>query len=191
MPSKRKRTELVALPWRSQKASINFFSCVLRLILKKTSLLLSVTLMLRCSLLPLSPPSGLGGADPASLSDMVLAVVLVAWMGREGCVERVSECREEAERELEVRGRSGAGCGLLLLLLVLLREKEEDEDVWGRCGKRTRKTVEVATRGEVKRLCALGWAGPPGDTAAVAVPTYVHTYCATVAWLPASSWCQS
>ena len=51
LPSKRKRTELGALPCLSQKASINFFKAVVRLILKKTSLLLSVTLMLRCSLI--------------------------------------------------------------------------------------------------------------------------------------------
>lgn len=51
VPSKRKRTELVDLPWRSQKADMSFSSLVLRLILKKTSLLLSDTLMLRCSLL--------------------------------------------------------------------------------------------------------------------------------------------
>lgn len=49
VPSKRNRTELVAFPWRSQKAPINFSSFVVRLILKKTSLLLSVTLMFRCS----------------------------------------------------------------------------------------------------------------------------------------------
>ena len=49
VPSKRKRTVDICLPWRSQNASISFFSCVERLILKKTSLLLSVTLMLRCS----------------------------------------------------------------------------------------------------------------------------------------------
>lgn len=49
-PSNRKRTELMFLPCRSQKAFMSFSSLVLRLILKKTSLLLSVTLMLRCSL---------------------------------------------------------------------------------------------------------------------------------------------
>ena len=57
VPSKRKRTLVGALPLLSQKASISFFNCVVRLILKKISLLLSVTLMLRCSL---SPPSGRG-----------------------------------------------------------------------------------------------------------------------------------
>ena len=50
LPSNRKRTELGDLPCLSQKASINFLRIVVRLILKKTSLLLSVTLMFRCSL---------------------------------------------------------------------------------------------------------------------------------------------
>lgn len=61
VPSNRKRTVDICFPWRSQKASISFFSCVVRLILKKTSLLLSVTLMFRCSV---------AGAAP-SLSDMM------------------------------------------------------------------------------------------------------------------------
>jgi hypothetical protein len=68
LPSKRNRTEFGALPCRSQKASINFLSCVDRLILKNTSLLLSVTLMLRCS-----EATGVSGFSPAgdpSLSDM-------------------------------------------------------------------------------------------------------------------------
>lgn len=58
VPSKRKRTDEKFLPWRSQKASMSFLSWVVRLILKKTSLLLSVTLMLRCSgcIEPSSPP---------------------------------------------------------------------------------------------------------------------------------------
>ena len=51
-PSNRNRTEAGDLPCRSQKAVISFSSLVLRLILKKTSLLLSVTLMFRCSLAP-------------------------------------------------------------------------------------------------------------------------------------------
>ena len=51
VPSKRNRTEVMALPWRSQKAAMSFSSFVLRLILKKTSLLLSVTLIFRCSAL--------------------------------------------------------------------------------------------------------------------------------------------
>lgn len=50
-PSKRNRTVDGAFPWRSQKAFISFERAVVRLILKKTSLLLSVTLMFRCSLL--------------------------------------------------------------------------------------------------------------------------------------------
>lgn len=61
VPSNRKRTVDICFPWRSQKASISFLSCVVRLILKKTSLLLSVTLMFRCSV---------AGAAP-SLSDMM------------------------------------------------------------------------------------------------------------------------
>jgi hypothetical protein len=43
LPSNKKWTELGALPCLSQKASINFLRIVVRLILKKTSLLLSVT----------------------------------------------------------------------------------------------------------------------------------------------------
>lgn len=65
LPSKRKRTELGALPCLSQKASINFFRAVVRLILKNTSLLLSVTLMLRCSV---TWPSGFSGAPGLPLS---------------------------------------------------------------------------------------------------------------------------
>lgn len=61
VPSNRKRTVDICFPWRSQKASMSFLSCVVRLILKKTSLLLSVTLMFRCSV---------AGAAP-SLSDIM------------------------------------------------------------------------------------------------------------------------
>lgn len=61
LPSKRNRTELGALPCLSQKASINFFNWVERLILKKTSLLLSVTLMFKCS------ETGTSGFSPAGL----------------------------------------------------------------------------------------------------------------------------
>ena len=53
-PSKRKRTLAMFLPWRSQKAFMSLLSWVVRLILKKTSLLLSVTLMFRCSCCPSS-----------------------------------------------------------------------------------------------------------------------------------------
>ena len=73
LPSKRKRTEVGALPCLSQKASINFFRAVVRLILKKTSLLLSVTLMLRCSL---TWPSGFSGAPGLPFSsdpDMLMS----------------------------------------------------------------------------------------------------------------------
>ena len=48
-PSNKNRTLCSDLPCRSQKASINFLSWVVRLILKKTSLFESVTLMFRCS----------------------------------------------------------------------------------------------------------------------------------------------
>lgn len=78
-PSKRNRTLAMFFPWRSQKAFISLLSCVVRLILKKTSLLLSVTLMLRCSCWP---SSGLGCmGDP--LSDM-LARVAIEMGGRGG-----------------------------------------------------------------------------------------------------------
>lgn len=61
------------LPWRSQKAFINLSSLVERLILKKTSLLLSVTLIFRCSTPP--PGASLRSAlgEPFSwLSDILL-----------------------------------------------------------------------------------------------------------------------
>ena len=62
-PSKRKRTEEGALPCRSQKAFMSLESAVVRLILKKTSLLLSVTLMFRCSLLGWSSGLALAPGD--------------------------------------------------------------------------------------------------------------------------------
>ena len=67
-PSYRNRTLDGVLPLLSQNASINFLSCVVRLILKKTSLLPSVTLMLRCS----GCSSGFGcGGGVGSLSDIL------------------------------------------------------------------------------------------------------------------------
>jgi len=68
-PSNKKRTVDSCFPCRSQKAFINFSSFVDLLILKKTSLLLSVTLMFKCSV-------GGGGASwpplgECSFSDMV------------------------------------------------------------------------------------------------------------------------
>lgn len=63
-PSKRKRTELTVLPWRSQKAPMSFSSLVDFFILKKTSLLLSVTLMFRCSVC--AGASGRSAGDPFS-----------------------------------------------------------------------------------------------------------------------------
>lgn len=72
-PSKRNRTDCSVLPCRSQNAFINFSSLVERLILKNTSLLLSVTLMLRCSA-PAGACSAFG--EPFSwLSDIVVVVV--------------------------------------------------------------------------------------------------------------------
>lgn len=59
-PSKRNRTDAGVLPCRSQNAVMSFSSFVLRLILKNTSLLLSVTLMFRCSV-----GGGGGAASPA------------------------------------------------------------------------------------------------------------------------------
>lgn len=76
VPSNRKRTEVRAFPWRSQKAVMSFSSLVLRLILKKTSLLLSVTLMLRCSVggcsLP-PPPLPVAPGAPFSLSPDIVS----------------------------------------------------------------------------------------------------------------------
>jgi hypothetical protein len=69
LPSNRNRTELGALPCRSQNASISFFSAVVLLILKKTSLLLSVTLMFRCSLTAWA--SGFSGAGLPLSSDIL------------------------------------------------------------------------------------------------------------------------
>lgn len=79
LPSKRKRTELGAFPCRSQKASISFLRAVVRLILKKTSLLLSVTLILRCSLAPVEA-SGFSCAPGLPFSsdpDMAVKSVVV------------------------------------------------------------------------------------------------------------------
>lgn len=55
-----------------------------------------------------------------------------------------------AERECE-----DAVGGWVWFAGAAVRE-EGEEDAWMRCGKRMRKRMEVATRGEVKRLCALG-----------------------------------
>jgi len=69
-PSNRNRTDELALPWRSQKAVMSLSSFVLRLILKKTSLLLSVTLMFRCSGAA-GPSAGAVGAPFSPLSDIL------------------------------------------------------------------------------------------------------------------------
>jgi hypothetical protein len=68
-PSNKKRTVDNCFPCLSQKAFINFSNLVDLLILKKTSLLLSVTLIFKCSV-------GGGGASwpplgECSFSDMV------------------------------------------------------------------------------------------------------------------------
>lgn len=83
-PSNKKRTEDAALPWRSQKAFMSLERAVVRLILKKTSLLLSVTLMLRCSDRGWS--SGLPPAPgDCSWSDMVIEVGVVDRFGYGSC----------------------------------------------------------------------------------------------------------
>lgn len=76
VPSKRKRTELGDFPWRSQKAVMSFWSLVERLILKKTSLLLSDTLMLRCML------SAAGASAGLPFSDMLGGCGLFSRRGR-------------------------------------------------------------------------------------------------------------
>lgn len=70
---------------------MSLFNWVERLILKNTSLLLSVTLMLRCSE-PASPPSGLGGAESA-LSDIIEVVIVVVYVRVEFVVVTESERR--------------------------------------------------------------------------------------------------
>ena len=86
VPSKRNRTELRDLPWRSQKAVINFSSLVVLLILKKTSLLLSETLMLRCSAL-----AGASGAPPAGLPFSFSADILFSCI--EGILGNEESCQ--------------------------------------------------------------------------------------------------
>ena len=83
-PSKRNRTLAIFFPCRSQKASISFLSCVVRFILKKTSLLLSVTLMFKCSDCP--PSSGFCMWFGEPLSDMSPNVVVVLVDGLFGVV---------------------------------------------------------------------------------------------------------
>jgi hypothetical protein len=80
-PSNRKRTVESCFPCLSQKAFINFSNFVDLLILKKTSLLLSVTLMFKCSV-------GGGGASwpplgECSFSDMMsVGRGVELWLGR-------------------------------------------------------------------------------------------------------------
>lgn len=90
-PSKRKRTELTVLPWRSQKAPMSFSSLVDFFILKKTSLLLSVTLMLRCSVCTGASGRSAAGEPFSCWSDDIAAVSAVA--GVED--ELVDEDRDE------------------------------------------------------------------------------------------------
>lgn len=73
-PSKRKRTELTVLPWRSQKAPMSFSSLVDFFILKKTSLLLSVTLMFRCSVCAGASGRSAAGEPFSCWSDDIAAV---------------------------------------------------------------------------------------------------------------------
>jgi hypothetical protein len=85
VPSKRKRTEFGAFPCRSQKASMSFFNCVVRLILKNTSLLLSVTLIFRCSVARRSsglPPLGLPLSEPDILRNRGVNLFLRAGCAR-------------------------------------------------------------------------------------------------------------
>jgi len=68
-PSKRNRRFFLSLPVRSQKAFISLPRGVVRLILKKISLLLSVTLTLMCSPAGFSSGTGLFIGD--SSADMM------------------------------------------------------------------------------------------------------------------------
>lgn len=107
-PSKRKRTELTVLPWRSQKAPMSFSSLVDFFILKKTSLLLSVTLMFRCSVC--AGASGRSAAgDPFSCwSDDIAAAVdgvedeLVDEDRDERVDDEGAETNEASEEEVSV-----------------------------------------------------------------------------------------
>lgn len=100
VPSNRNRTLLGALPWRSQKASISFFSCVVFLILKNTSLFPSVTLMLRCSD---GSVSGLAGAQSVGSDIACARGGRWIWL----CERAVQ--REAFELMRERRERTGGG----------------------------------------------------------------------------------
>lgn len=78
-PSKRNRTEARAFPCRSQNAVMSFSSFVLRLILKKTSLLLSVTLMFRCSCAAAAGGGNSGSCEPGLPFSALSAIVVGAW----------------------------------------------------------------------------------------------------------------
>lgn len=82
-PSNRKRTVDSCFPCLSQKAFINFSSFVDLLILKKTSLLLSVTLMFKCSV------AG-GGASWPPFGECSFSDMLSMWRGVERSLGRWS-----------------------------------------------------------------------------------------------------
>ena len=93
-PSKRNRTEEGAFPWRSQKAFMSFERAVVRLILKKTSLLLSVTLMFRCSLLGCSSglPPAPGDCSRSDMMDGEIVSFCVVVYGSGSVEERRESC---------------------------------------------------------------------------------------------------
>ena len=64
-PSNKNRADLGSFPCLSQNAFMSLSSLVLRLILKKTSLLPSVTLMFKCSV----APAGVVGPSPAPFGE--------------------------------------------------------------------------------------------------------------------------
>ena len=101
-PSKRKRTLPGVFPLRSQNASMSFLSAVVRLILKNTSLLLSVTFMFRCSVGAAGGSSGFG--DPPS-SDMFgkCLVMRVQWMVMTELEKQRSASETIVERFLQSR----------------------------------------------------------------------------------------
>jgi len=84
VPSNKNRTVCNCFPCLSQNASMSFFSWVVLFILKKTSLLLSVTLIFRCSV-------GAGGASRPG----VLESAIARGIKRDGC--RKSSCKTQVE----------------------------------------------------------------------------------------------
>lgn len=95
VPSNKKRTVFGSFPCLSQKAFINFSNLVLLLILKKTSLLLSVTLMFRCSAWGgASAPFGLWSASAIAKLWKLLNVCYVLT----GEVAVTSEAQDAADK---------------------------------------------------------------------------------------------